>query len=184
MPKHQPYIEYPAHGKNVEVLHAMIFNLDNNNRDYFRLAPIVVFTAFAIESYINTIGYENISSWNEYERKPWRKKLKLIHEYSGAVLNWEEEPFVFANDVFNVRDKFAHGKPERVLGPVFSSIEDAKSYLANEEMQPNWAKIVNEAWILEIPSKYERFMKHLSGIFENKRCYYKEVSTGGIQQVK
>jgi hypothetical protein len=47
------------------------------------LTPVVVFTAFAIEAYLNSIGARKIAFWDDLERLPWRQKASILHKAVG-----------------------------------------------------------------------------------------------------
>jgi hypothetical protein len=96
---------------------AMYGQLERGGSSRIELTPIVVFLAFSIESYLNSIGARKLNIWEELERLSWRKKIAILHKTAGRTLEWGKEPLQFATEVFALRDRLAHGKPERIVGP-------------------------------------------------------------------
>jgi hypothetical protein len=71
----------------------------------------VLFSAFAVEAYLNHIGEEQLSFWGIVERKlSWSDKLSLIASHLGVEIKTDERPFQTVKKVFGFRDKLAHGK--------------------------------------------------------------------------
>src|SRR6185436_15567452 len=104
------------------------------------LSPIVVFLAFSIESYLNSLGARAIPFWDEIERLPWKSKVGVLHTTAGRDPDWGKEPLQFATEVFRLRDKLAHGKPERVLGPKRPDDPESEKLLAEDVFTPDWYK--------------------------------------------
>lgn len=92
--------EFTAQGINVRALMLLFEQLEADKESDKNLVPIVVFTAFAIESYLNSIGSRNINFWEEIERIPWRKKIEILHKISGKKPEWGKDPLQLACDVF------------------------------------------------------------------------------------
>jgi len=128
MKKYQPYCDFTAHGKNIKSLFKKFRLFDSNILDHIELTTIVVFEAFTIESYINTIGSDNIKIWDELERLPWKKKISIIHKDAGKEMNWGNDSLQFAQEVFDIRDRLAHGKPQKIHGEMYLTHEEAKTH--------------------------------------------------------
>ena len=67
MKKYRRINEFTAQGINVRALMLLHDQLEaDQNRDK-NLIPIVVFTAFSIESYLNSLGSRNVEIWEDIE---------------------------------------------------------------------------------------------------------------------
>ena len=71
----------------------------------------VLFSAFAVEAYLNHIGEDQLPFWEFVERKlSWSDKLRLIGSQFGLNIEDGKRPFQTVKKVFAFRDKLAHGK--------------------------------------------------------------------------
>ena len=161
----KPRIAFSAQYRNVTALHRLFTKLDNAleppELEASEILPMVVFMAFSIESYVNSIGAKKLEIWDEVERLPWKKKLVILHKLAGAKPQWDREPLQFAQEVFALRDRLAHGKPEVHVGPAFSSPEEAEDFALNDEFVPPWFAKITTAWIQEARERFDRLMEHL-----------------------
>lgn len=164
MKKYQPHMEFPAHGKNMQSVSKMLWLLESNISDHYPYTSLVVFEAFTIESYLNTLGWESIEFWSELERLPWKKKVDILHVNSGKKANWSQEPLQFATEIFQIRDKLAHGKPEKVKGDFYATYEEAHNTFGTHILEPKWYKKIDKKWILESRVRFDSLMKYLSDI--------------------
>ena len=70
MTTYQPYSNFTAQSRTVSALMSMYAQLEADASSRMQLTPIVVFLAFSIESYLNSIGARKLSIWDELERLP------------------------------------------------------------------------------------------------------------------
>jgi len=180
MKRYQPYCDFPAHGKNIAALSKMLWMLNSNIADHFEFTPIVVFEAFTIESYLNTIGSEHVVIWDELERLPWKKKISVLHKLAGRKEDWGKEPLQFAKEVFQIRDRLAHGKPERIEGKMFSTREEAEKVLGTMEMEPDWYKKITKQWCIDSKDRFENLMVYLGGLYNFKHIGHRMAASGGV----
>lgn len=180
MKQYQPYCDFPAHGKNIEALSRMLWLLSGNNSYPFPLTPIVVFEAFTIESYVNTLGAEKIEIWDDLERLPWKKKISILHKMAKKTPDWGKEPLQFATEVFQIRDCLAHGKPERVEGKLFNTQQEAINVLGTHEMEPEWFKKIDIKWILDSKERLDNLMRYLAGLNDSPPLGYMSGASGGV----
>jgi hypothetical protein len=141
----------------------MIERLQEQSEAREEVIAIVVFMAFAVEGYLNFLGSDIVRFWAEIERISWRKKIEVIHL---ATLNkqadWSSQELAFAEKLFKLRDRLAHGKHELVRHGPFGSREDAQALLDRFGQQPEWYLRLDRAWILgtAVPS-FEALMSYL-----------------------
>ncbi|AYO02158.1 hypothetical protein D8767_25675 [Pseudomonas sp. LTGT-11-2Z] len=180
--KYQPYRNITAQSVNVQVLTIMLANLEKEPDSAIRVVPIVVFMAFTIEAYLNTLGSTAITYWSDLERLPWRNKVKILHEAVGQTPEWGHKHLQFATTIFNIRDKLAHGKPERVVGPIFSDPEEAHDYTLNNRVEPPWFTKLNKAWVVKAQEQFKGLMAHLSQLHNLHESHHLLISTGGISE--
>ncbi|MBA6111324.1 MULTISPECIES: hypothetical protein [Pseudomonas] len=159
---YQPFREVTAQGMNVRVLMHMLYQIEKEPDSATLVVPAVVFMAFAVESYLNNLGAKRISYWNELERLPWRKKVTILHELAGQKADWGQSHLQFASSLFMLRDKLAHGKPERTLGPVFEDPAEAHRYLTTNHLEPAWFTKLNKAWAAKAKIQFTELMQYLA----------------------
>lgn len=181
---YQPYSNFTAQSRTVSALMSMYAQMEGGGSSRIELTPIVVFLAFSIESYVNSIGARQLSIWDELERLPWRNKIDILHKTAGKSPEWGSDPLQFAIEVFALRDRLAHGKPERVVGPKFRTETEAAQYLSgpdlNSALQPEWYRRITREWVMRAKERFRLLMIHLGGLFGLHEFDHLLSSTGGV----
>jgi hypothetical protein len=165
MEKYQTYCNFSAQNKTISALFELYEHIERNDSKNFEL-PIVVFIAFSIESYLNSLGSRHSNIWGNLERLPWKDKIEILHKISEKPLNWGEDPLQFVSEIFKLRDKLAHGKPENILGPCTKDIEAAKKILATNQIQPEWYIKITHEWLLKAKIRFHKLMCYLANLFD------------------
>lgn len=155
-------------------------SLEKSNGQRIELTPIVVFLAFSVESYLNSLGARHVIIWDELERLSWKRKIHILYKTAGRAPEWGHEPLQFATEVFELRDKLAHGKPEKVLGPVVGDFREANDLLDSGELQPGWYKDITKEWVLQAKERFHLLMTHLGQLFGRHESDHLLHATGGI----
>ena len=183
MATYQPYSDFSAQSRTVAALMSMYAQLERGSSSRIELTPIVVFLAFSIESYLNSLGARKINIWEELERLPWRKKITILHKTAGRAPEWGKEPLRFATEIFALRNRLAHGKPERILGPRFRTEVEAARYLGgpdlNQGLQPEWYTGITEDWVMKAKERFRLLMIYLGRLFGFHESDHLLSSTGG-----
>ncbi len=180
MAMYQPYSDFTAQSRTVSALMSMYAQLERDSGTRIELTPIVVFLAFAIESYLNSIGARQVEIWDELERLPWKKKVAILHKTAKRSIDWGKDPLQFATEVFALRDRLAHGKPERVVGPVFNNQDDANRFLNSQDLQPDWYSKITREWVMEAKERFRLLMIYLGGLFGLHESDHLLAATGGL----
>ena len=184
MTTYQPYSNFTAQSRTVSALMSMYAQLEGGVSSRVELTPIVVFLAFSIESYLNSIGARKLTIWDELERLPWKSKVVILHKTAGKSAEWDKDPLQFASEVFALRDRLAHGKPERVLGPIFRTKAEATQYLnrpvLSPDLQPEWYTRITVDWVMRAKERFRLLMIYLGGLFGLHGSDHLLTSTGGL----
>jgi hypothetical protein len=118
------------------------------------------------------------------ERLSWRKKIAILHKTAGRTLEWGKEPLQFATEVFALRDRLAHGKPDRIVGPKFRTEAEAAGYLGGPELnpalQPAWYTGITEDWVTKAKERFRLLMVYLGELFGFHESDRLLSSTGGL----
>jgi len=178
--KHQPYRNVTAQSINVQTLLYMIDQLKEGNDSAMRVVPVVVFMAFSIEAYLNSLGSRRISYWDELERLPWRSKVSILHESAGNKPRWGESHLQFATSIFSLRDKLAHGKPERIEGPIFDDYDTAFKFSVDNRLRPAWFTNLNRSWAIASMEKFTALMSYLAEMQGFDKSDHLLLATGGM----
>jgi hypothetical protein len=78
------------------------------------LQAATVFFAFAIEAYLNHVGAEELSFWNEIDRISYKKKLAVLSKQLGFTQDLSKPPFQTILQLFELRNALAHGRTESI----------------------------------------------------------------------
>ena len=70
-----------------------------------------------------------------------------------------------ALQVFSVRDRLAHGKPERVPGPLCDTYMDAKSIIMVQLLRPDWFKAVDREWVLATEERVDNLLRYIGALY-------------------
>ncbi|MCP4934160.1 MAG: hypothetical protein GY927_08135 [bacterium] len=180
MTTYQPYIEFPAQSRATSALGLIYAQLERETLPKDMLLPLVVFLAFSIEAYLNSIGSKQLSIWDELERLPWKKKIIVLHKIAEKPCDFGRDPLQFAAEVFTIRVKLAHGKPEKVFGPIFDKEQDAHNYLCNINMEPDWYIKITPGWAIIAKNRHRLLMTYLGNLYDLHESDHLVHSTGGI----
>ena len=184
MATYQPYSDFSAQSRTVAALMSMYAQLERGSSSRIELTPIVVFLAFSIESYLNSVGSRKLPIWDEVERLPWRSKVAILHKMASKSPEWGRDPLQFATEVFSLRDKLAHGRPERIVGPIFSTEAEAHRYLARPnlglDLQPEWYSRITRDWVMAAKERFRLLMIYLGALFSFHESDHLMTATGGL----
>lgn len=179
MKTYQPFTDFTAQSRTVSALMSIYAQIEADPAARIELTPIVVFLAFAIESYLNSIGARQLEIWDELERLPWKKKVKILHKTAGRSIDWGKDPLQFATEVFVLRDKLAHGKSERVVGPKFDNQDDANRF-QTQDLQPDWYNQITREWVMNAKERFMLLMTYLGRLFGLHDSDHLRLTTSGI----
>lgn len=180
MPHYQAFSKFTAQSRSVGSLMRMYALLEGDNPKVMPLEPIVVFLAFSVESYLNSIGARVIPFWDEIERLPWRSKVNVLHTQAGREPDWGRDPLQFASQVFQLRDKLAHGKPEMVYGPVLPDNAEPERMKLGDDLQPEWYKAINREWVIQAKERFHALMTYLDSLYGFHESDHLQSSSGGV----
>jgi len=156
------YREFTAHGPAVQALGLIYKRLEAGMLLEEEVMPLIVFTAFSIEAYVNHLGY-SLPGWKE--RSPWKQKIERLHNAVGQPCDWGSNPLDFAVEVFCIRDRLAHGKPERIDLSFSASPDEAENFLDHPDLTPAWFRTcLDLEWAARSRERFLRLAAHLGGL--------------------
>jgi hypothetical protein len=164
--KHQPHVTFTAQALAFRALMNMydVFKSKETD-DPFDYLPLIVFSAFSIEAYINSVGSRKISFWEELERLPWRSKVEILHSNLRKKADWGKDPLQFASQVFGIRDRIAHGKPETISGPICDDYQTAISMAYVQHIKPSIFDKLDRDWILDSAERLYSLLEYIGALY-------------------
>ena len=129
-----------AHLRNISHL-AYRDALENPRGRFNKCLTSMLFSAFCLEAYLNHVGDQKVSFWNDIERKlSPMEKLKVLSAFLNFDINYGIKPFQTFREIFLFRQKLVHGKSH------YFDIEEEQS-LDDDEFpsspQADWEKLIN-----------------------------------------
>jgi len=79
------------------------------------LQAATVFFAFAFEAYLNHVGPEELSYWDEIDRISYKKKLTVLSKHLGFIKDLSKPPLQTILQLFELRNALAHGRSHKSL---------------------------------------------------------------------
>lgn len=185
MPMVVQYVDHRPHVFSVYGYLALFEQIKAGGKKHLE-GPCVVFMAFLVEAYLNSLGYRFVPAWDSLEFLRWRDKVKFLHGVAGKEVDWGRAPLDFALVLFRKRDKLAHGKPHRVIlrecemdDEIPTMPEDLPP--AREEVNPDWYAEINRDWIIQARPKLEALLAYLAGLHGLPANDFQEIGSLGVK---
>lgn len=143
---------------------------------FLDMMACVTMIAFSLEGYVNFIGAKLLDGkpdeWKDFERETVREKIKAIRKITGIEIDWNKRPYVTTAKLVDLRNMLAHPKAHKAEPRewIAEGTDGAfKKMLRHHE--PEWVKIISEAFIDEAYEDVEAIWKSLlaaAGIEEHE----------------
>lgn len=117
---------------------------ENKKASFHQFMASLVFTAFSLEAYLNHIGAQIFTCWNDLERLSPKEKLNVIAERINVEVNYGRRPWQIMINLFGFRNDIAHGKSvtiksEEIIPLINHNEDDIHNFL-----RTNWEKFCTE----------------------------------------
>jgi hypothetical protein len=165
MTKKRIVTKFTAQGLCVSTLMAMYSLIERGKWDVNNYLPFVVFSAFAIEGYINSIGFRKVNFWDSVEKNNWREKINILHSVAGKNADWGQGPLQNIVKLFKLRDRLAHGKIELVNGRWTEDNDSVKRGIRKGPVNPDWLNKIDKEYILNLKNHFTEIMLYLTSVF-------------------
>lgn len=111
---------------------------------FYQYMSSLVFTAFALEAYLNHIGEKLFGCWDDLKRISPLGKLNVIAEKLGVEKDDGKRPFQTIKVLFDFRNDIAHGKTISLNDEyVIIGTGEKLSNRMHKELQTEWEKYCN-----------------------------------------
>lgn len=175
--------EFTAQGKVWKALLAMYERLEKHPPKRRReMLPIAVFSAFTIEAYLNSVGSRVVPFWNEIERVPWKNKVKILHSAAKKKPKWGEDPLQFLTEIFDLRDRLAHGKPEKMRRGPYATYPEAERALEGEDAEPAWYKKLDSEWLAASHKRLDTAMRYFASLHGFEESEFTSTATTTVDE--
>ena len=106
---------------------------------FFQIIASLIFTAFALEAYLNHIGKSIFECWDDLERLSPSAKINIIAEKLKVEKDDSTRPFQTVKKLFDFRNDVAHGKTVLLKSEEQISVADAsiEKYM-HKMLEPEW----------------------------------------------
>ncbi len=92
---------------------------------FFTEMSSLIFSAFTLEAYLNHVGEKLIPYWEELDRLPYYKKLKIITKLISIEPDASMRPYQTIKKLFRFRNNIAHGKSQIIIpDPKITDVND------------------------------------------------------------
>jgi len=78
------------------------------------LQAATVFFAFSLEAYLNHVGAEELTFWEEIDRISHAAKPEVLSKHLGFAKDKSKPHFQMISELFKLRDALAHGRTQNV----------------------------------------------------------------------
>ncbi len=108
---------------------------------FFQIIASLIFTAFALEAYLNHVGKSIFECWDDLERLSPSAKINVIAEKLEVKKDDSIRPFQTVKKLFEFRNDVAHGKTILLKNEEQISITDSNmdKYM-HKMLEPEWEK--------------------------------------------
>lgn len=134
----------------------LICGQKTEKRSYHQFLGSIVFSAFALEAFLNHIGDSLYSSWSEMEKKlDPKSKIAIICEKLEIKPDYGTMPWQIIPEIIGFRNKIAHGKSEFRRVETITECHDEYSMAMYQLIESSWGEFVTESNAIRIHKEME-----------------------------
>ena len=164
-----------------------INGVENPKGSYHQFKASLIFTAFALEAYLNYVGNKLYKEWKELERISPRGKLIFIADKLEININNGNRPWQVLNKLIGFRNYNAHGKPEHTITKNYTyRIEDDVDRILGDLVMTEWEEYCNKKTALRAREDVENIIRLLYSRcrFENDYPFAPgiQIGTAGLKE--
>ena len=104
----------------------------------------LVYRVFALEAFLNWLGYHLMPHWKYLERLKPREKLELLTDLTHVTPDYGSRPWQIVKELFDFRNEIAHGKPENLTSETIEDVDDDLDTKLGEHIQADWERFGTE----------------------------------------
>jgi len=147
----------------------------------------LIFTAFALEAYLNHVGNKLFKEWKELERLSPKGKLIIIADKLEINIKYGHRPWQVLNKLIGFRNYNAHGKPEHTItNRCIYKIEDDVDKILGVLIMTEWEEYCDQNTTLRAREDVENIIKLLYSRCNIKNDYPFapgiQISTAGLEK--
>jgi hypothetical protein len=109
---------------------------------FFQLMSCLVFSAFAVEAYLNHAGERKINNWSEIEKNEPLEKLRVMYSYLHLEFDPSKRPIQTIKQLFKFRNFMAHGRTKNIKAS--GLLRKPRPDPGEDLIETEWEKFCNE----------------------------------------
>ncbi len=117
---------------------------ENKEASFHQYMASLVFTAFALEAYLNHIGAKIFKCWTDLERLSPKEKINVIAEHLDVQVDYGKRPWQIMKKLFGFRNDIAHGKSVKVKSEEVILLINHKNEDLHKFVLTSWEKFCTE----------------------------------------
>lgn len=128
----------------------------------------LVFTAFALEAYLNWLGHSQVKNWRYLERLKPREKLEVVAGQFGIKVDYGKRPWSTVIELFGFRNDIAHGKPKTLNEATTEPVDEHLDRKLGVFLETPWESFCTEANAIRAREDVEAIAEqlHAAATFE------------------
>jgi len=120
-----------------------------------------VFSAFALEAYLNWLGGRLFPHWAYLERLKPTEKLALISDQLKLDIDSSRRPWQTVWRLFRFRNQMAHGKPEQLTGEVIVNPTGGPDKASLKALLTEWEKFATAEYARDAREDVQQIIEQL-----------------------
>jgi hypothetical protein len=152
---------------------------------YYLVLGSLVFSAFALEAFLNHLGESTFKSWNDLESISVRAKVSVICERIGVEPNWGAQPWQIIPEIIGFRNKVAHGKNAMLKFEAIVS-KDRYEEVLHQFLFADWQQYATQENAMRVRASLEELFKllHKKAAIENDYLFHHGTQIGSGKLVQ
>jgi hypothetical protein len=103
----------------------------------------LVFTAFALEAYLNWLGQKQAQTWKRKRLSP-RAKTEAVASRLGIQVDFDIRPWCIVADLFGFRNKLAHGNSQPLQSESIEPVDEELDTKLGILLTTDWEEFCTE----------------------------------------
>ena len=125
---------------------------------YYLFMSSLVFSAFALEAFLNHVGAHTFQTWNDLESLTPRAKIDVVCEKLGLAPEWGSLPWQIVPEIIGFRNKIAHGKNALLTFEQTVSTDEYETLL-HKFLTADWQHYATENNAVRVRAQLERLFQ-------------------------
>jgi hypothetical protein len=126
---------------------------------YYHFLSSIVFTAFTLEAFVNHIGENIFTSWDDLEKLSPKGKINIICDKLGIKVDYGILPWQIIPEIIGIRNKIAHGRNRLLKEETIIPHNDAYEEVRHKFLLADWQKYATQENAERARAEIEKVLK-------------------------